>query len=224
MTVAVPFGKYEGQPVEVLINDEHYVEWLTSQPWFSQRYPVLYQTVVNYGTVPQDSPEHNQMQARFLDHSVCLAVARVAAPDVEFDEPIALAAEWARLDAWRNSADRFEESAHPAVVKDLAFEDRGWDVTFAVRLPRLEVTSPDGRCTYGAGDSPSFCVELKPDLGDDFPSVLRQVKRYPGKGARVVVVRRAEFAQVGWDQVSAIFAADQIALIREADLESPGRR
>jgi hypothetical protein len=218
--VPVPFGKYEGQPVDVLISDEHYVEWLTSQPWFAQRYPVLHQTVVNYGAAPQDSPEHNHMQARFLDHAVCLAVARVAAPMVEFDEPVALQGEWETLEAWR-SCRTVVETRSPAEVVDLRFEDHGWDVTFAVRLPCLEVRAEgqdhDGQLVYGGDDSPRFCIELKPDLGDDFPDVLRQVQRYPAKGTRIVVVRRAEFAQVTVEQVKAIFAADQIALISERE-------
>ena len=33
----VPFGKYRGQPVEVLNNDPDYVEWLRGQSWFAKR-------------------------------------------------------------------------------------------------------------------------------------------------------------------------------------------
>ena len=32
MSELIPFGKYKGQPVEVLAQDKGYVEWLTAQP------------------------------------------------------------------------------------------------------------------------------------------------------------------------------------------------
>jgi hypothetical protein len=62
-------------------------------------------------------------------------------------------------------------------------------------------------------------VELKPDLGDDFPTVLRQVKGYPCNGwRRCVVVRRHQFQHVTWEQVAAIFKTSRIRLIHESDL------
>jgi len=35
----VPFGKYKGQPVEVLASDRDYSEWLLAQGWIAHRYP-----------------------------------------------------------------------------------------------------------------------------------------------------------------------------------------
>jgi hypothetical protein len=179
----VPFGKHKGQPVEVLLADPGYSEWLLAQPWFRERYVTLYQTIVNYGGEPQESPEHNQMQASFLDDNRCLALARLL-----------------------GRSDLDEES--PTVER--AFEVGGWDVVFHI-----------GRHGYNR----RIHVECKPDLGDDFPAVLRQVKHY-GLGneyqrelARLVVlVRRHRFEQVTWEQVSAMFAASGIVLVAERQL------
>ncbi len=63
----VPFGKYKGQPLEVLAADPGYIEWLEAQPWFQARYPNLYTIVINNFKTSDASPEHNQLQARFLD-------------------------------------------------------------------------------------------------------------------------------------------------------------
>lgn len=73
-------------------------------------------------------------------------------------------------------------------------------------------------------------LELKPDLGDDYPSVLRQVKRQPeisrytgwgySCGRPAVVIRRASFARVTWDDVVAVFAASGITLLQESAIES----
>ena len=38
----VLFGKYKGQPVEVMAADTDYCEWLAAQPWFSAKYRNIY--------------------------------------------------------------------------------------------------------------------------------------------------------------------------------------
>ena len=66
-------------------------------------------------------------------------------------------------------------------------------------------------------------VECKPDLGDDYPAVLRQVTRYPTDSWRdrgCVLVRRYRFEQVTWDQVATIFKASDITLMQEGDLQA----
>lgn len=74
----IPFGKYAGKPVESLAADPQYVEWLVSQPWFRERHVSLYNVVINNFTTPNDTPEHNQMQVRFLDEQFRIAFAMCA--------------------------------------------------------------------------------------------------------------------------------------------------
>jgi hypothetical protein len=291
----VPFGKYKGQPAEVLLADASYRDWLLAQPWFSQRYVNLYQTVINYGGPPADTPEHNQMQASFLDNERCLRLAKLLWPKRRQDA------------AWITEPPEFAEvrlrfrghlatELYDAPVVDRQFEDRGWDVVFRVEAPAVAIRAvslpactcgpcdhtqcgPDARCHGGIEDRwvchhwghdkrtvptpdtgegwywPGGCsyhcwsscpwgdqkaaqflltehefgpdwrnmvrVELKPDLGDDFPAVLRQVCGYHHDygDRRCVIVRRAEFAQVTWEQVRAMFEASGIALLSESDLD-----
>ena len=47
MSNIVPFGKYKGQPVEVLAGDRAYCDWLTGQAWFRERYGNVYTLIVN---------------------------------------------------------------------------------------------------------------------------------------------------------------------------------
>ena len=196
-TDVVPFGKYKGQPAEVLLADREYCDWLGAQPWFRDRYPAVYQVIVNYGAEPADSPEHNQMQAAFLDDARCVALARLLWPAVLADD-------------YRSDTGDYYTFDPEARLRWKDFEWRGWDVIF----------------TFG-GDlkmSASFGVELKPDLGDDFPAVLRQVRSYgTGEGyprrKRCVVVRRHHFEAVTWEQVVAMFEASGVTLIHESDLE-----
>ena len=75
------------------------------------------------------------------------------------------------------------------------------------------------------GESFAVAVECKPDLGDDYPTVLRQVKRYladrrcPSGAIPVVVARRAMFSSVTYEEVVAIFAASGIRLVMESNVE-----
>jgi hypothetical protein len=53
---------------------------------------------------------------------------------------------------------------------------------------------------------------------DDYPSVLRQVKRYPAEGTRVVFAQRVESSVVSLEQIKEIFAASGISLVLEDEL------
>ena len=63
----IPFGKYKGQPVDVVVQDRQYVEWLTAQPWFRERFANIHTLIVNNFQEPTETPVHNALQSRFLD-------------------------------------------------------------------------------------------------------------------------------------------------------------
>jgi len=70
----VPFGKYRGRPVEALANDRDYCDWLMAQAWFRERYGGVYTLIVNNFAEPSETPEHNALQARFLNDALCIAL------------------------------------------------------------------------------------------------------------------------------------------------------
>lgn len=295
----VPFGKYKGQPVEVLAADTDYCEWLTAQPWFKARYLNVYNTVINYGAEPQDSPEHNEMQARFLDDEWCFELADLLRPRLKGTYGLEAARSLLAADScYQKFRDCCELEEIDTCIVPRSFEDRGWDVTYgidpaAVRAHRTRLVPPLPPCTckcdhsecgpdascHSNGGSEWMChhrdhekrgiaggghccddcywsykgplgsreygwrstsrdwleakehfyqpdypdlirVELKPDLGDDYPAVLRQVKNYPSQydDRRCVVVRRHAFQAVTWEQVVKIFAASQIRLLAENEI------
>jgi hypothetical protein len=323
----VPFGKYKGQPKEVLLRDKPYCRWLKLQPWFEDKFPGYLDDSEVYGGIePNDSPEHNEMQARFLDDDWCLRLATVLTPDMEGGYGVAAARE--KFERLKRSA-RYQEfeaclsrTDTPASIEGRSFEAAGWDVIFraipaeiAIRLASLKTApscacpcdhaadcpenspfrggeagysfrckhrheldrkrglKPSDHCTgtcpwssdgelrkplpslssdrqdnvdaytpdwcskagwleyldrhgsyYRLGRFPSFLIELKPDLGDDYPAVLRQVKSYrtDGSRARCVVARRYAFRSVTWEQVKKIFAAEDITLIAEREIAAVG--
>lgn len=62
----IPFGKYKGKPIEALTQDREYVDWLTAQPWFRERFANFYTLIVNQTGEPSETPEHNKLQTLFL--------------------------------------------------------------------------------------------------------------------------------------------------------------
>lgn len=293
----VPFGKYKGQPLEVLAADTDYCEWLRGQPWFQSRYANVYNVIVNYGAEPQDSPEHNQMQAAFLDDQWCFALADALRPKLAGTYGIPAARQLLDADpCYQLFAECCELKTDGPEIEPRGFEDRGWDVVYGIEAAsifarRTKLVPPLPACTCEcdhsgcAADAPCrggdgwYCrhdrdeknrgistaghccgdcywsskgpltsdqrtwleershyyqpgypalirVELKPDLGDDYPSVLRQVKGYPHDyhDKRCVVVRRHAFQHVSWDQVRKIFAADGITLLAENEIASTARQ
>lgn len=82
----IPFGKYKGQPIEAAVQDRQYVDWLTAQPWFKERFGNLYTLIVNNFQEPTETPAHNALQARFLDLSFCARFLGNVFPGSQFEK------------------------------------------------------------------------------------------------------------------------------------------
>ncbi len=283
----VPFGKYKGQPAETLAADRDYCEWLLTQPWFTDKYHDVYNIVVNYGAEPQDSPEHNQMQAQFLEDEWCFALADLLYPE----RPYSITAAADLVEAcpiYQKFGQCVDLEQKPAEIRGRNFEHDGWDVVYSINSAiimarRTSLVPPLPACTcqcdhtncaenahcHGGDrwcrhsdcpakrsiDKHDHCtpgcywldggeltsgqrawletpscyrgyfhglirIELKPDLGDDYPSVLRQVKNYPHSDGekRCVIARRHTFQHVTWEHVRKIFAASDVDLIAESSI------
>ena len=107
----VPFGKYRGQPVAVMLADRGYCEWALAQPGIRERYPTFVTIVVNGGSAPDaPTPEHNRLQLLFRDPAM-----RAAAYCSVIGEKIK---EAARSTLWENDASVLAagESARQAVL------------------------------------------------------------------------------------------------------------
>jgi hypothetical protein len=77
----VPFGKYRGQPIEVMRQDSGYMDWLAGQEGIRRQYPWIFSVVVNVGGEASETPEHNRYQALFLDQDFAAAVFDSVFPD-----------------------------------------------------------------------------------------------------------------------------------------------
>lgn len=87
----IPFGKHKGKTVEeVQLYDPNYLDWLTGQSWFRDKFVILHQTIINRGTEPEETPDHNTLQVLFLDDEFCrkvlAAAGRTFPPDVPLEK------------------------------------------------------------------------------------------------------------------------------------------
>ena len=193
----VPFGKYRGQPVAVMLADRPYCEWALAQPGIRERYPTFVTIVVGGGRSPNAlTPEHNKLQLLFRDP---VTRVEVSIGILDSDE-IHNAAMW----LWEHGALKDPRAlyARPYGADRVEFEVDGWDVHLDWRgwLP----------C--------NFAIELKPQVGDDYPAILRTMKmRKPG-GRRALIIDYFEAERATLDDVKWMFAQSRIVVKTTAEI------
>jgi hypothetical protein len=195
----VPFGKYKGQPFEVLAQDRPYLEWLAAQDWFRERYSGIYTLIVNNFGEATETPEHNALQVLFLDDAFCTRFLTVLEPQWRAKGIQQLTEEV--LEQKRHLIEgcvyrdrQFKQQVDEALPKffDInwrlhfhsEFEQRGIDVGLRCFIETTEELPVFCCGLYGARIDKSavharvgrFNIEIKPSVGDDYPAVLRQMR------------------------------------------------
>ena len=163
----VPFGKYKGKPIEVMLTDRQYCEWLASQAWFPEKHQNIYNVIVNAGPEPQNTSEHNRLQAWFLDDAFCCAFAATCSGNdghvfVERKFEVPLRGGRGSLIGY---ADVVLRTRYPVTKNKKQVEDN------SSRYPKWVDCEP-----YTDLKSSVITIELKPSLGDDYPSIVRKAR------------------------------------------------
>lgn len=242
----IPFGKYSGQPVEMLAEDHQYADWLIQQPWFRQKYANLYSVVINNFQTPNETPEHNALQARFLDDEFCRKMAALIFPkrfpitSESLMAALALMAEETLrkfpfrlhtpfLDAQLSTeqlGDDLIVVKIQALTGDVCPRKQDIEEWFRVRSNMITISRKEFENARGVdvrfmaesatGEFVEFDVERKPSVGDDYPAVLRQMKR---SGARILVFRTFSSAAISREQLGQIFRCDNIRVVSELEID-----
>lgn len=185
----IPFGKHKGKPVFALAEDKSYAEWLLAQPWFKERHLNIYNVVINNFRQHDDTPEHNAMQIKFLDQSYALKLAYYLEPKLfnltssDFNNAIrqSINSKTLYLDVIKSKLPSFDKTKL-LNISTPTFE-QGYDVGYSVKYGlNLYI---DHKTTYGdyseifklhIMNCVQMLIEIKPTIGDDYPSILRQIK------------------------------------------------
>lgn len=181
----VPFGKYKGQPIEVMTADQQYVEWLKQQPWFKDKYTNVYNTIINYAQEPAETPEHNALQIKFLDE---IYIKKFTEFVIGGD--------------WKYSRHEIQvECGQPPI-----------DVVLNVFYERVRADDDLSlnRIYY------QWKIEIKPTIGDDYPTVFRQMQR---SGAKILLVGAYTGVGATETQFRAFFATAGMRVICISEIE-----
>jgi len=202
----IPFGKYKGQPIEVLQSDKQYMDWIMTQDWFIEKYPSIRTVIINNFNTPSDSPEHNTLVSNFVSDEFCLRFfkeigVKILSDSYQYPKKVKYENEFYEL-IW--TADVSFEINKTFELKD------GSDVGLSISFKRpYKITVPDHDVPYSRVSSISIKnlldekndnilppvlvqkmkeitdfdywysdarIECKPSVGDDYPSVIRQCR------------------------------------------------
>lgn len=237
-SLIVPFGKYKGKPVEALLQDPSYVNWFVGNDDVKQKYKDIYAVIINnFNTQTLDTPEHNQMQIRFLSEAHSLKLAFLVSNKVLFQYD---------NKHFCHHAPQFindlkERNINPAEFLQQFQKNKGINL---LRLTKIDCETKEGLdvkydVSYGYGSilsQPEYLfhrvddlfnkfwdkkthlsirVELKPSIGDDFPSVLRQMK---ASKANILLIREYTGAGVTFDEFVKFFASQGMKVFTEEEV------
>jgi hypothetical protein len=240
----VPFGKYKGQPVEALAQDRPYLEWLSAQDWFRERYTGIYTLIVNNFTEASETPDHNALQVLFLDDDFCARFLTVLKPQWRaegikkltenvLEQKRQLAGELGQR-VLRASDEAYKKQIDEALAKfsnvtwalrcGREFEQRGIDVRLVCRIETVE--GLPGRfsghdsifLSYSADTTVGvFNIEIKPAVGDDYPAVLRQMR-----ASRSSVLFTESYTGIGATEAQFVktFALSDIKVVFRRDVDA----
>lgn len=237
----VPVGKYKGQPLEVLIQDPEYVEWLTAQAWFREKFPGHYTFIINNFKEASETPEHNELQAVYLDQKACMGlVAAILEPWLSCFN-VEATGEGHFVDRYTDRATSYCRACRSDVVSvaisEQEFEPAGADLSFSFSLrlhgkPAPEWQAEADACTREkTPDTGIFrvsrraMVEFKPALGDDYPAILREMKRISKRitdlyqPLKILVYRQLTTQKVTIEQIRSIFLTNHIFVVSQNEVE-----
>lgn len=240
--VVVPFGKHKGKTVAELVTvDPAYADWISAQGWVADRFAELHAAIVTRGAGSDDTPEHNALQARFLDDSFAAATLECCASSFLADIKFRTARDIFVADMWKSGTldyntkwdfDRIHDDDQQleflATTRAEVLRNSG---LFLFTSRKFEVLGVDVVISFGYAKAEadaylrvsgfSVKVELKPAMGDDYPSVMRQMKRL---GAGVLVVGKYTGRGVSEVQLRQMFSASGLQITFVQEIEEAMRR
>lgn len=215
--IVIPFGKHRGATVaELLVKDPQYAEWLLGQRWLAERFAELHTAILSRGAGSDDTPEHNAIQARFLDPLFQTAFLFAASDPndlhaAQFDDNPNYVEIKPTPPRWITNYVSAGPSPHPLSFA-VQFEGNGIDV-----LLRWGFVHPNS-----LRSAHSIPIEIKPSLGDDYPAVMRQMQRL--RATHLLIDKYA--GSIPLHAVRSMFGANSQNLItlQEVEAEIPNAR
>jgi hypothetical protein len=150
--------------IDVLRADPGYTDWLMAQSWVRERYAAFHTLIINNFGEPSETPEHNALQALFLDDDFCRGFVNATTPG-------GIDGQWQRIETAnaRKIADCL--SAVDDARKELAAiqDTAGWrlrDRRWFEERKRLQPPADDARQRYTMAQAELKELQLAEKRGD----------------------------------------------------------
>lgn len=207
------FGKHAGKTVEqVMVEDGQYLDWIVGQAWFSEKFPDLH-GIVSGGNTTADNPtpDHNRLQALFLEDWYCLAFAAALG---HYDKEILFSPEDYQSCAINVQEQLYEPPSYEEAIRQLKLKT---EVEFEPVDVSLYWTIVNWIKPIGG----RYSVEIKPSIGDDYPVVLRKMKANMGRFTGQPVLFVDQFSAVGVtkEQMVKMFNFSGIAVVWKENVD-----
>lgn len=190
----VKFGKYKNQPVEVLKQDREYVKWLQTQDWFRANYQSINNIIINNFNAPSETPEHNKIQTLFLDQSFCDKMI-----DYMINNNLLKSSYTKEICVKKSEYLMGSNGTSNAYLTDPVWEQQEINFNYKYNGVYFELKGVDVTLDY---IDARFYIEIKPNLSDDYPAVLRQMQALR---SNVLICDSYDGIGATFDQVKDIF-------------------
>lgn len=210
----IKFGKYKNQPVEVLKQDIQYVKWLQTQEWFRSNHQNINNIIINNFSAPSETPEHNKIQALFLNYSFCnkllnyLLLNNMIKSTYSKEVVVKKEVKINHLD--EDKPNRITLKPSKSYITELETVEVPFEYEF--RGVYFELNGIDVMLNYNYA---TFNIEIKPNLSDDYPAVLRQMQ---SSKSNILLCESYDGIGATFDQVKDIFyKSGRIRVIKISD-------
>lgn len=201
----MPIGKYKGMTIEEVYSvDPKYFEWLSTQDWFKEKYDSTYNLIINIFNPEKNecTPEHNKLQFIFLNDDIKIDITKrffnlkpydlkiykndwekiltnfIPAPRIRFEE---VCFEECGFDVCFCAIPVFKKISFEEIEKFFNYPIKLNEFNFIIEEEKdLNIIKYDDKIefkTYAHTYGLNFFIEIKPIISDDFPNILRQIKK-----------------------------------------------
>ena len=246
----ITFGQYKGQPVEVLAQYPQYVEYLMKDNWLKNNHPNIYQIVINNFCEPNDTPEHNALQARFLNNDFCFSLGVLCQWKLmkkvncirNIDNAIrkinnipdtyscGYSQKWEDIDELKSLKEYINETVFEE--NDIEYIDKDCPLFEIDKLFEQDgwdviIRSKNYICEDCLAykdcriNTDKIAIEIKPTLGDKYPDYLRQMKNArTHPDFQCLIYENFTATSVTFEQIKEIFRSSGFIIFSFAEIEN----
>jgi uncharacterized protein (DUF3820 family) len=243
----MPFGKYNGMTLEEIHSvDPEYFKWLCTQNWFKEKFDSTYNLIVNVFNPQKNecSPEHNKLQSLFLNNNIKLDIVKKFLNTSFLDLKIYDNNSWEKIlenyikpkiefyntSFEKNGFDVFFRAGF--VTEEINFKDLRSLINSSIDFKDLNfkilnikgyeiIKRTDEYIKIHYYNALNFYIEIKPNIGDDFPNILRQIKKNKSlnkyiESSDIVILAYNNFSvsNLTFEEVESFFNTERIYLYK----------